>query len=200
MSYINRISELLYSSGCIKFGEFILSSGMRSPVYLDLRALLSYPKKFKEIIHYSAQKISNLSFNLICGIESSGIPLATGLSLKMDIPMIYVRKETKKHGLEKIVEGEFQMGKRVLVVDDVATSGRSILHAVKVLESVGLIVKDAFVIVDRGQGSKDLLLSKHVKLHCLASLSEIIKILGKMDLIKKEEYNAVLNYLGEFSC
>ncbi|MCD6421490.1 MAG: orotate phosphoribosyltransferase [Thaumarchaeota archaeon] len=178
MSYIDEVVTLLRRSNCLRRGEFTLSSGRKTRVYIDLRSILSHPKEFKMLVSFCNQSIKGLDFEVLAGVESSGIPLATALALENDLPMIYVRKEAKAHGLGKIIEGDFKPGRKVLVVDDVATTGSSLARAVEALRSAGLLVSDAFTIVDRREGAGERLASLNVKLTPLITLDQILSRLN----------------------
>ena len=178
MSYIDELTALLRRSNCVKSGEFTLSSGRRSRIYIDLRSILSHPREFKKLISLCSQAIGEIEFEMLAGVESSGIPLATALALENELPMIYVRREAKAHGLGKIVEGDFEPGRRVLVVDDVATTGSSLARAVEALRSAGLLVSDAFVVVDRREGAGEKLAALNVKLTPLATVDQILSRLN----------------------
>jgi len=175
------VVELLQRSNCIKLGRFILSSGSESKIYIDLRALLSHPKEFKSLVKICDKIVEKMNFDILAGVESSGIPLATALALEQEKPMIYVRKEAKDHGLRKRIEGDVQPGVKALVVDDVATTGASLEGAVRALRSEGLTVSDAFVIVDRGEGAGERLAGLNVKLSSLITLNQITSRLKKSE-------------------
>ncbi len=193
MSLKNRVIEILLSIGCVKFGEFILSSGIKSNVYVDLRRIISYPREFKEIALISSEFLRNLEFDVIAGVESSGIPLATSLSLFLSKPLIYVRKESKNHGLKKMIEGEYSQGQKILVVDDVSTTGSSIIKAVETLRSNGLRVSEAFVIVDRGEGAVERLREIDVNLKYIVTLEELLGKLKERGETSSLEVRGVCN-------
>jgi len=174
MSCIGEVIELLKRSNCVKLGRFVLSSGAESSIYIDLRSILSHPREFKLLVKLCSKSIENLSFDILAGIESSGIPLATALALEHEKPMIYVRKEAKGHGLGKRIEGDVPPGAKALVIDDVATTGGSIESAVKALRSEALTVSDAFVVVDREEGARERLGGLGVRLSSLITLSQLI--------------------------
>ena len=134
-------------------------------------------------------------FDLVCGVESSGIPLATAISLYLEKPLIYVRKGRKGHGLGKLIEGDYREGALALLVDDVATTGNSLVHGVKALRSEGLRVQEAFVLVDREQGALEALTNLGVKLRRLTSLSAIVSSLFRSKKIGKETYEDALRHL-----
>ena len=103
------VAELLKRIGAVKFGEFVLSSGKKSNVYVDLRKLPSYPEAFREIVWAMAERAGKIDFDLLCGVAVGGLPLATAVAYEMGKPLIYVRKERKEHGTKKIIEGDFEV-------------------------------------------------------------------------------------------
>jgi len=168
------VAELLKRIGAVKFGEFVLSSGKKSNVYIDLRKLPSYPEAFREVVQAMAEKAGKVDFDLLCGVAVGGLPLATAIAYEMKKPLIYVRKERKEHGTKKIIEGDFEPGAKVLVVDDVTTTGGSILRAVNALRSAGLVVEHALVVVDRLEGAEEALRRAGVMLLSLVTLKDLV--------------------------
>ena len=172
---MEEVIRILYKRGCIKLGRFKLSSGKVSNIYIDVRMLYSFPQELRAVVRKILDVIKDLSFDYVCGIESSGIPLATLLAYLLNKPLIYVRKSAKEHGLGKEIEGFFKPGIRTIVVDDVITSGNSILRASKVLRRNGIIADKAVVIVNRNEGGEDLLLRNGIKLYYLVKMNDILR-------------------------
>ncbi|MCR8454542.1 MAG: orotate phosphoribosyltransferase [Crenarchaeota archaeon] len=174
----------LYDKGMIKFGEFTLSSGRRSCFYINLKILPSFPQLFKEITEaFIKNCLTGLKFDVICGIATGGIPLASFVSFSLNKPLAYVRKERKEYGAKDFVVGLVQ-GKSVLVVDDVATTGDSLARAIEHLREEGGNVTDAAVIVMRNDTPLNVLRELGVKLRYLLTGPEVLKILldaGKID-------------------
>jgi len=172
---MNRFLKILYEIGCIKTGNFILKSGKKSDVYVDIRKIISHPDHLLDV----SMEISNIAKELpadkICGIPYGGIPLATGASILKEIPMIQIRKKTKDHGMKNLVEGKWQPGDRVILIDDVITTGSSLLEYKEKLEYIGLIVEHVIVFVDRSQEDLDLGCTLHslVKIDNLEDLKEL---------------------------
>jgi orotate phosphoribosyltransferase len=177
MSYAREVAEILRSANCVKIGRFILSSGGESTIYIDLRAVISHPREFKALAELCARRIGVLDFEILAGVESSGIPIATALALIMEKPMAYARREQKAHGTRKLIEGDFTPGMRALIVDDVATTGSSLERAVSALRSEGLMVEDAFVVVDREEGARKRLEGLGVRLFSMITLSQLTSLL-----------------------
>ena len=185
----------LYRYGCILFGEFKLTSGLMSPYYIDLRITPSFPELFRKIINIYKNFIEPLKPEVIAGIATAGLPLASVLAYEMGLPLVYVRKEEKKYGTKKLVEGYVRPGSHTIVVDDVATTGGSIARAVRELRNVGLKVDYAIVLIDREQGAKKKLEELNVKLKPIVKVSDLINILYEEKVIDSSIYNRVTEYI-----
>ncbi|MFH1587382.1 MAG: orotate phosphoribosyltransferase [Candidatus Diapherotrites archaeon] len=185
----------LHRIGVVKFGEFTLKSGLKAPIYLDLRLLVSYPSVLEMAAKALISLISGLEFDRIAGIPYAAIPIATAVSLQSEVPMIYPRKEAKDYGLKRPIEGEFKEGETILVFDDLITTGGSKIEAIAPLEASGLKVKDIAVIVDREQGGKEELKAKGYELHSVLTLKELLNFLKDGGKISEEEFSSLMNYL-----
>jgi uridine monophosphate synthetase len=196
MNSKEKICLDLFEIGAIKFGEFTLKSGLKSPIYIDLRVLVSYPKALKETAAELKKISKKLKFDRIAGIPYAAIAIATALSLKTGWPMIYPRKEVKDYGTKKPIEGTFKEGETVLVVDDLITTGGSKFEAILPLQENGLKVKDIVVLVDREQGGAKELAEKGYALHAVLKISEILQILKENKKISEEQFNDISNYFA----
>lgn len=187
----------LFDIGCVKFGEFTLKSGLKSPVYFDLRILVSYPRILKTACEVFATEIKkrNVECDLICGVPYGAISLATGISFETGIPMIFKRKDAKAHGTKKMVEGVYNDNDRCLLVDDVVTSGISILESVESLRKHKIRVKDAMVLLDREQGGSENVGNSNVILHSIIKTSQILDILFKSKKIDQETFDRTHQFL-----
>ncbi len=171
----------LHRIQAIKFGNFSLKSGLESPIYVDVRQVISYPQFLKKIASTLWNEMQGLTFDLICGVPYTALPIATAISLDHSIPMVMRRKEVKDYGTKKEVEGVFRTGQRCVIIEDIITSGTSIFETIESLEKVGLIVEDILVLIDREQGGRANLESKGYRLHSVFSLEEILNTLEAAD-------------------
>jgi uridine monophosphate synthetase len=181
----------LYDIGCIIFGNFVQASGATFPYYIDLRTIISNPQTFDKIINSYADVLKDLSFDRIAGIPYGSLPTATGLSLRLNCPMIYPRKEVKAHGTRRVIEGNFQPGETVVVVDDILISGKSAMEGAEKLKSGGLNVNDIVVFIDHEQGVKDRLKENGYRAHSVLGISEITATLYEAGRIDREQYEAL---------
>jgi len=191
----NRLSNALFDNGCIQFGTFILKSGITSPIYLDLRLLVSHPPLMREVGHTMARVAHTLTFDRIAAIPYAGLPIGVALALEMNRPLIYARREVKTHGTRRAIEGAFESGETVLLVDDLITRGDSKLEAIAQMESVGLNVRDVLVLIDRGQGGAEDLAKNNRRLHAVLRLTEALDALQESARITPSQHAEILHYL-----
>jgi len=185
-----EIALALQEIGAIKFGEFKLKSGIMSPIYIDLRLLISYPKVLKLISEAMIEIAKKLKFDVIAGIPYTALPIATAISISQNWPMVYARKEVKDYGTKKKIEGVFKDGDTALIIDDLITTGESKFETVEPFTASGLKIRDFIVLVDREQGGGRLLKEKGFNLHSVIGINELLDILkaeGKLDEAKYEE-------------
>jgi uridine monophosphate synthetase len=186
----------LYDVGCILFGEFVQASGATFPYYIDLRKIISNPQLFHQVLTAYAEILTELEFDRIAGIPYGSLPTATGLSLRLNRPMIFPRKEVKAHGTRRLIEGNFQPGERVVVVDDVLISGNSAIEGAAKLQSAGLEVQDIVVLLDHEQGVKDRLRQAGYRAHAVLTLSEVIDTLHQAGRMNDTQYQAFEHQAG----
>ena len=192
---LSALADGLLDAGCIKFGEFTLKSGLKSPIYIDLRYIISFPKLLEQIGAVYLPLLSTLHFSRIAGLPYAAIPIATAISLAGNYPMIYPRKEAKTYGTKAEIEGEYHAGETVVVIDDLATTGGSKFEAIEKLTGVGLVVKDVVVLVDRQSGAKESLEQAGYNLHAVLTITQLLdhwEANGKVAKEKIEETRAFL--------
>uniref|UniRef100_A0A8D8QUL1 Uridine 5'-monophosphate synthase n=1 Tax=Cacopsylla melanoneura TaxID=428564 RepID=A0A8D8QUL1_9HEMI len=189
----------LFEIDALKFGDFVTKVGIKTPVYLDLRGIISYPKLMDVLAsvinnYFTEHKITGQS---ICGVPYTALPIATAVSIKYDIPMLIRRKDVKTYGTKKLIEGIYQKGDKCIIVEDVVTSGSSILETITDLKSVGIVVTDILTIVDREQGGRQTLKDLGYTLHSLYTLTSIMSILFEANKVKQDVVESVRNYLTD---
>lgn len=185
-----------YKLGIIKFGRFTLKSGIESPFYVDLRPLSSDPKILKLLANYLLDMLPLDNFDLICGVPYAALPMATAMSLESYIPLIIKRKEAKTYGTKKILEGIFTKGQNCLLVEDVITSGASLLETIPEIENEGITVSDIIVVLDRQQGGKEILENKGFRVHTLFTISEVCKMLKEEGHLSDDEVERINDFLA----
>ncbi|AQX03737.1 orotidine-5'-phosphate decarboxylase [Elizabethkingia meningoseptica] len=185
-----------YKLGIIKFGRFTLKSGIESPFYVDLRPLASDPKILKHLSNYLLEMLPLDNFDLICGVPYAALPMATAMSLESYIPLIIKRKEAKAYGTKKLIEGIFQKGQNCLLVEDVITSGKSLLETIDEVENEGLNVSDIVVVLDRQQGGREKLQEKGYNVHTLFTISEVVEILQEEKQLMPDEVDRINDFLN----
>jgi uridine monophosphate synthetase len=175
---IRRVAllEQIIDNGCLKFGSFLLKSGEISPHYLDLRQIISNPRLLEGVAEAYELLLRPLTFDRIAAIPVAAVPLAAAASLRLGKPFIYPRITAKKHGTGNSIEGHFEAGERVVLLDDVISSARSKLEAIAILEAAGLEVADLVVLVDRESGGREEIERRGVRFHSFAGISELLKL------------------------
>jgi len=181
----------LYDLECILFGEYQQASGAVFPYYIDLRKIISQPQVFHRVLDAYAEILTRLDFDRIAGIPYGSLPTATGLSLRLHQPMIFPRKEVKAHGTRRTIEGHFEPGETVVVVDDILISGKSVLEGAGKLEAAGLNVKDIVVFLDHGSGARQRLGDRGYRAHAALSLPEITETLYAAGRLTDGQYSVL---------
>ncbi len=184
---ITVLADGLLSAGCIKFGEFTLKSGLKSPIYIDLRQIISYPKLLQQIGAAYLPILAQLKFDRIAGLPYAAIPIATEICVQGSYPMIYPRKEIKAYGTKAEIEGEHQAGETVVVIDDLATTGGSKFEAIEKLTGAGLKVRDVVVLIDRQSGAKEALQQAGYAMHAVLTITEMLDHWEKTGMVEQDK-------------
>jgi uridine monophosphate synthetase len=185
----------LFDSHCIQFGQFTLKSGVSSPIYVDLRRLVSHPSILQRVARAYANKLRELKFDRLVGIPYAALPIATAVALQMNRPLIYPRREAKEYGTRALIEGDYASGETVVVIDDLATTGGTKIETIQKLTSAGLVVHDIVVLIDREQGARESLAAAGYNLRAIVTLRQLLDELRDLGAISTEQFGQVVEYL-----
>ena len=201
MEFVKEFATFLHKKGIIKFGDFTLASGKKSSYYVDLRLVPSYPIEFRKMVKYLENEITQDigldNFDSIVSVPTGGLVIASALAIETLKPLIYVRSKPKDYGTSKSVEGEIHEGMSVVMIDDVATTGGSVVNAIKSLNKVNISIKDAYVIVNRMEGADEALSELDVKMHSVLNILQITETLYEQNLVDRNILEKVKNQIGK---
>jgi orotate phosphoribosyltransferase len=200
-----KVAEILLDVGSVKLRPktpFTFASGLKSPIYTDCRLLISFPKQRNEVIalfeEIVIKKIGKDNVDVIAGTASAGIPHAAFLAQRLGKPMIYVRKEAKDHGTSKLIEGELLKDQRVLLVEDLITTGGSSLAAAEAINKAGGKVNWCLAIFTYGFGNVfDAFAKKDIQLHVLSDIISLKEVAFNSEIISYEEKILIEKWLSE---
>jgi orotate phosphoribosyltransferase len=195
MEFVKEFATFLHQNGIIKFGDFTLASGKKSSYYVDLRLVPSYPHQFRRMIKHLQNIISEQigfdDIDSIASVPTGGLVIASSLAYELVKPLVYVRSQAKEHGTGKLVEGIIKPGMKILLVDDVATTGGSVINGIKELKKSGAEITDAYVIVNRLEGADMALQQEGVTLHQILDIVQIATILHEQKLVDDSILNKI---------
>ena len=195
MEFAKEFSAFLYEKKIIRFGDFTLASGKKSPYYIDLRLVPSYPIYYRKMIkglqNIIAEDVGFENFHSLVSVPTGGLLVAASLAIEIVKPIIYVRKEAKEHGTGKAVEGVTCQDMKLLMIEDVVTSGGSVINAIKSIKDEKMTVTDTYAVVDRMEGATEALQAEGVKLHSLLTIKQIAESLFEQKLITEDVLNQV---------
>lgn len=187
----------LFDAGAVRVGQFTLASGKTSSVYIDLRVIISYPALLKQVSEMIWHQIKSLPCDVLCGVPYTALPIATTISILHDKPMVMVRKEAKTYGTKKLIEGAYQTGDRCIVIEDLVTTGGSVIKAAEQLKAEGLTIQDVVVLIDREQGGRAQVEAAGFHLHAAFKISEILTLLKTQNKLTVHEWQYVELFLKE---
>jgi uridine monophosphate synthetase len=187
----------LHDLGAVKFGDFTLASGIRSPIYIDLRLLVSRPQVLAQVAAAYAAILAGIPCNRVAGVPYAALPIGTAVAIAADKPLIYARKEVKTHGLGRQIEGAWEPGERVVVIEDLITSGGSTIQTAETLREAGLVVEDVIVLIDREQGGVEKLAAAGIRAHSVFRLRPLLDSLVEMNLLAAEKRAEIEAFLTQ---
>ena len=203
-NYQEEIARILINIKSVKFSfenPFTLTSGHKSPVYIDCRKIISYTKERNKILNYAEQYLikNKLSFEILAGGETAGIPYASFLAERLQKPMIYIRKKPKGFGINQQIEGDFSVNQKAILIEDLATDGGSKVNFIKAMRKFNIKISDIFVIFyyDIFDILKTPLAALDIKMHYLCTWKNIINIVQKNEILSKNEIENLKLYLNE---
>ena len=187
----------LHELGAVQLGSFVMASGLKSPIYIDLRRVMARPSLLKLVAQVYAGLLAPLTFDHIAAVPYGAMAIGTAVSLEIGRPLIFPRKEVKTHGTGRQVEGLFSTGDKAVVVEDLVTKGGSALKAIQLLEAAQLTITDIVVLIDREQGGAANIAKAGYQLHAAFSMGEVMRVLVDEGKVADDEATAVLAYLAE---
>ena len=201
MEFVKEFATFLYKNEIIKFGSFTLASGKNSSYYIDLRLVPSFPHQFRKMIknlqNLIIEKTGLDDFESFATVPTGGLVITSALAIETVKPLIYVRNKPKEYGTAKSIEGKISHGMKVVVIDDVLTTGTSVLNGVKQLRDAELSVSDLYVIINRLEGADKTLSDVGIQTHQLTDILEITNALFEEKLVSEETFDKIKNQVSQ---
>jgi orotate phosphoribosyltransferase len=201
MEFVKEFATFLYKNDIIKFGNFTLASGKDSSYYIDLRLVPGFPHQFRKMIknlqNLIIEKIGLDNFDSLASVPTGGLVVTSALAIETVKPLIYVRNKPKEHGTTKSIEGKTSAGMKVVMVDDVMTTGTSVLNGIKQLKESGISISDVFVIINRLEGADKAFSDMGVQVHQLTDILEITNTLFQEKLISEEIFEKIKEQVNQ---
>jgi orotate phosphoribosyltransferase len=198
---MKKVAFDLIRNDALKIGDYILFSGKKSPYYVDLRLAISDPITMDLIANALARiidnEIGNQKFDKIMGVPTAGVPFTTIVCQKLAVPMLYYRKERKEHGVRKKIEGRMEVNDQILMIDDLITTGKSVIQAAQAAREQGGRVTELVVLLDREQGGREFISSNNIRPHVLFSVTDAFKWLNEVQLLSDHNYQVITEYIKE---
>jgi len=201
MEIVKELAIFLHKNDIIKFGDFTLASGKKSSYYIDLRLVASFPHIFRKMTKNLQKLVSEKTgldnFDSLVSVPTGGLVIGSALAIETVKPLIYVRDKPKDYGTTKSIEGKIFSGMKVVLIDDVITTGNSVINGIKQLKDAGLSISDVYVIINRLEGASNALKLEEVNLYQLTDVLEITKILFQEKLVSKEILDKINNQISQ---
>jgi uridine monophosphate synthetase len=173
-----------------------MASGLQSPIYVDLRRIIARPSLLKHVARAYAELLKPLTYDHLAAVPYGALAIGTAVSLLLERPFIFPRKEVKTHGTGRIIEGLFEPGDKVVIIEDLVTKGGSAIKAINILEEDGLLISDIVVTIDRGQGGRQIIEEAGYHLHAILTMAEVLETLETAGKMSGEQVTAVNTYLA----
>lgn len=192
------LAKALVTSHCVRFGDFTLKSGKKSPIYIDLRRLVTYPSTMRLVAREYAKVLRHFQFDRLAGLPYAALPIASAISLEMNVPLIYPRREAKAYGTKAAIEGEYKKGDRVVIIDDLVSTGETKVEAIEKLSSAGLEVVGIVVLVDREMGARKFFADLGYPFEAVVGLSQLLPLWRQCNAITADQAEEVQSFLATF--
>lgn len=193
---VEKVAREMHQSQLLKFGSFTLKNGTVSPFYIDLRQAQSFPDTFAAIIDAYSEMLADTDDSVfLAGLPEAATPFAAATGYKLHRKLVQPRKVVKDHGTKSSVEGAFEQGDSVVLIDDLINTGESKLEAIDQVEAAGLVIKKFIVLVDREQGGLDVIRKAGYEIEAAFTISALIESLRAQGSITEEQLNTVLEFI-----